>query len=319
LGDNVLVTGGAGLIGSHLAEGFLTKGRTVHVLDNLSTGCYENIPEGATFTEGDICDADFVMALFKLHKFDIVCHFAAKPLETISHWIRRDIYNTNVLGSVNLINAALATGVKWFIFASSVDVENIKPDPYGISKLAIEMDLDAAYNQFGMKTVSVRMSNVYGPRMCIGEVYRNVIGRFIHKLSHGEPLPVMGDGHYRRPFTYVRDITDMISKHFCYEMNGGSGGYFTIAHPRVYSINHVADRMATLWNGKGPDIEWLPGRPNDPHEIFFHSHVECPTSLDVGLAETMKWAQEGKLNRRSSVVTPEITRDIPEVWRPHLK
>src|SRR5881394_790624 len=158
----VLVTGGAGFIGAHVARHLLEAGHDVVVLDDLSGGYEENVPAGATFIAGSVTDPELVDELFRAHDFVHVFHLAAYAAEGLSHFIRRFNYTNNVLGSVNLINEAVRHDVKCFVFTSSIAVygagqvpmrEDMVPrpeDPYGIAKYAVEMDLRAAHEMFGL-------------------------------------------------------------------------------------------------------------------------------------------------------------------------
>ncbi|MFM9986476.1 MAG: NAD-dependent epimerase/dehydratase family protein, partial [Flavobacteriales bacterium] len=163
-----LVTGGAGFIGAHVSRELLALGHRVVVLDDLSGGFEENIPSGAKFIQGSITDVALVTGLFKEHRFDYVYHLAAYAAEGLSHFIRRYNYETNLIGSINLINESVKHEVKCFVFTSSIAVygkgqvpmrEDMMPlpeDPYGISKLAVELDLKSAHEMFGLNYVIFR-------------------------------------------------------------------------------------------------------------------------------------------------------------------
>src|SRR5882757_8393154 len=154
---SVLVTGGAGFIGSHVVKHCLAMGYEVVVLDDLSGGFEDHIPSGALFVEGSVTDHDLITDLFNTHKFTFVYHLAAYAAEGLSHFIRRYNYNTNLVGSVNLINESVKHKVKCFVFTSSIAVygalkppmlESMQPvpeDPYGIAKYAVEQDLKVTH------------------------------------------------------------------------------------------------------------------------------------------------------------------------------
>src|ERR1700744_2555671 len=160
-----LITGGAGFIGSHVVKHCLAMGHEVVVLDDLSGGFEDHIPEGAVFVKGSVTDHALVIELFDRYRFDYVYHLAAYAAEGLSHFIRRFNYTTNLIGSVNLINAAVKHKVKCFVFTSSIAVygkgqlpmtEEMTPepeDPYGVSKYAVELDLRAAHEMFGLNYV----------------------------------------------------------------------------------------------------------------------------------------------------------------------
>lgn len=146
--SQILVTGGAGFMGSHLSRELLNDGHSVTVLDDLSGGFEDNLPRAADLIQGSINDVDLVSRLFEQRRFEYVYHLAAYAAEGLSHFIKRYNYNNNLIGSVNLINAAINHGVKCFVFTSSIAVygsslelpmsESSQPQPedsYGIAKL----------------------------------------------------------------------------------------------------------------------------------------------------------------------------------------
>src|SRR6185436_14584617 len=211
-----LVTGGAGFIGSHVADELLKEGQQVVVLDDLSGGFTENVPSGAIFVRGSITDQDLVNRLFDRYSFANVYHLAAYAAEGLSHFIKRFNYNNNLIGSVNLINASLNSGrVKCLVFTSSIAVygrnqvpmtEDLVPqpeDPYGIAKYAVELDLKESHEMFGLNHIIFRPHNVYGERQNIGDRYRNVIGIFMNQILRGEPMTIFGDGEQTRAFSHI--------------------------------------------------------------------------------------------------------------------
>ncbi len=126
--SKVFVSGGAGFIGSHIAEELIKNGHQVTVLDDLSGGFQDNLVEGVNFVQGSIVDSDLVNNLFSQERFEYVFHLAAYAAEGLSHFIKRFNYNNNLIGSVNLINASVNTGVKCFVFTSSIAVYGASPE-----------------------------------------------------------------------------------------------------------------------------------------------------------------------------------------------
>lgn len=187
-----LVNGDAGFIGSHVAEHLLRSGHDVVVLDDLSGGFVANVPPSAIFVQGSILDTKLIDNLFARHHFKYVYHLAAYTAEGLSHSIKRFNYMNNLIGSVNLINASVNHDVDCFVFTSSIAVygagqspltEGVTPKPedsYGIAKLAVEQELRAYHEMFGLDSIVFRPHNAYGERQYIGDRYRNVVGIFMN-------------------------------------------------------------------------------------------------------------------------------------------
>lgn len=257
--DTVLVIGGAGFIGSHVAKWLVEAGYRVVVLDDLSGGFTENIPAGAEFVQGSVQDAALVDNLFAKEKFSYVFHLAAYAAEGLSHFIKNFNYQNNLVGSVNLINAAVNVGtVKYFVFTSSIAVygrnqtpmtEDLVPlpeDPYGISKYAVEFDLKEAQEMFGLNYVIFRPHNVYGEHQNIGAPYRNVIGIFMRQILTGKPLTIFGDGEQVRAFSYIDDVAPVIAASI--EPPAAWNQLYNIGADRPWTVNELA---TTVCNAMG--------------------------------------------------------------------
>lgn len=217
---NILVTGGAGFIGSNITDAYIKLGHKVIIIDNMSTGVKEYINPSAEFYEMDICD-ESIGEVFKKHKIDIINHHAAQiDLRKSVDNPKFDI-NVNVIGSVNLLQNALEHGVKKFIFASTGGAIYGEHDyfpadenhptrpyaPYGINKLTVEKYLFYYNHVFGLDYVVFRYANVYGPRQNPhGEC--GVIAIFTDKILKGtEPL-INGDGLQTRDYVFVEDVVN---------------------------------------------------------------------------------------------------------------
>ena len=222
MSSQVLVTGAAGFIGSHVCKHLLKAGHQVIGLDDLSGGFRDYVPAGVKFVRGSITDVALVQKLHAGHKFEHVFHLAAYAAEGLSHFIKHFNYTNNLLGSVNLINAAVNHNVKCFVFASSIAVygrnqvpmtEEAVPqpeDPYGIAKYAVELDLKEAHEMFGLNYIVFRPHNVYGENQNLGDRYRNVIGIFMNQIMQGRPMTIFGDGKQTRAFSYIDDVAPVI-------------------------------------------------------------------------------------------------------------
>ncbi len=210
--SRILVTGGAGFIGSHVAGALVRRGHEVTVLDDLSGGFSDNVPRDATLVRGSIVDHALVDRLCEERRFTHIYHLAAYAAEGLSHFIKRFNYTNNVVGSVNLINAAVNTGVQTFVFTSSIAVYGSSPglpmteetplqpeDSYGIAKQAIELELKTCLDLFGLDFVIFRPHNVYGPQQNIADRYRNVIGIFMNQILQGLPMTISVTASRRAP------------------------------------------------------------------------------------------------------------------------
>lgn len=215
-----LVTGGAGFIGSHIAEALAARGDTVHVLDNLSTGFRTNvevIKGDVHFFEGDINDADLVDQA--MDGVDCVYHQAA--LASVPRSVKQplDTNHACVTGTLNILDRARRNGVRRVVYAASSSAYGDQPfsskreidlpaplSPYAVAKLAGEYYCHAFYHTYGLETVCIRYFNVFGPRQDPGSPYSAVIPLFITALLSGEAPVVYGDGQQTRDFTYVANV-----------------------------------------------------------------------------------------------------------------
>jgi UDP-glucose 4-epimerase len=266
----VLVTGGAGFIGSHVAEALVARGCEVTVFDDLSGGFADNVPRSARFIRGSITDHAAVDRLFAEGRFDYVYHLAAYAAEGLSHFIKRFNYTNNVIGSVNLINAAINTGVKGFVFTSSIAVygqsslvamtEDTVPepeDPYGIAKYAVERELAASHAMFGLDYMIFRPHNVYGPRQNLGDRYRNVVGIFMNQILQGQPMTIFGDGTQTRAFSYIDDVAPVMAA--AIDEPRAWNQVFNVGADQPWPLNDLAARVAAAM-GVEPRITHLPAR-----------------------------------------------------------
>lgn len=325
-----LVTGGAGFIGAHLARELLARGHTVVVMDDLSGGFLRNVPASATFVQGSITDEGAVAGLFKAHRFDYVFHLAAYAAEGLSHFIRRFNYTNNLLGSVNLLNQSVLAGVKRFVFTSSIAVYGAGPlplkeehtprpeDPYGVAKLAVEMDLHAAHEMFGIDYTVFRPHNVYGEYQHIGDRYRNVVGIFMNQIMAGTDLSVFGDGMQTRAFSYVADIIPAMVR--CVEMDAAKNQVFNVGGDTPYTVKELAEAVVRIAGGKAK-LNFLPARQEVLHAYSDHTKVsrvfgeQKPTSLEEGLRRMWTWAKALGPQEPTRFAGIEVDRNVPEFWK----
>lgn len=328
----VLVTGGAGFIGSHVAQHCLNLGFEVVVLDDLSGGFEDHIPQGCTFVEGSVYDHELVSNLFRQYKFEYVYHLAAYAAEGLSHFIRRFNYNTNLVGSINLINEAVKHKVKCFVFTSSIAVygagqlpmtEDTVPqpeDPYGVSKYAVEMDLKAAHEMFGLNYVIFRPHNVYGENQNIGDKYRNVIGIFMNQIMQGKQLTIFGDGTQTRAFSYIDDVAIPIAK--CVNNEKAYNQVFNIGADKPYSVNELATVVSDEF-GVQPNINYLSARNEVLHAYSDHTKAhaifgkDAHSGIDLkeGIHRMAEWAKKVGARASQEFANIEITEKLPDGWQ----
>jgi UDP-glucose 4-epimerase len=328
--SRVLVTGGAGFIGSHVAEALIHRGHEVTVLDDLSGGFRDNVVDGASFVQGSITDAPVVDRLFAEGAFDYVYHLAAYAAEGLSHFIKRFNYTNNVVGSVNLLNASINTGVKGFVFTSSIAVYGASPelpmteqtvprpeDSYGIAKFAVEQELHACREMFGLDFIIFRPHNVFGPRQNVGDRYRNVITIFMNQVLQGKPMTIFGDGTQTRAFSYIDDVAPIIAE--AIEVPAAWNTVFNIGADRPYSLNELAQEIA-LALGVSPQVTHLPARLEVQHAHSSHDKVrqvfgERPqTTLTDGLRATAAWVKPRGARTSAPFSNIEVMKNLPAVW-----
>jgi UDP-glucose 4-epimerase len=310
---NILVTGGAGFIGSHLADRLVGEGHYVVVLDNEATGRRANLPAAARYVKGDVTRlADLEQAFGT--GLDAVCHIAGQVSLIRSFTDPVVDLRTNVEGTVNVLQLCVKYRVPRLLYASSMTVygdTGVLPTPeetpcqpvsyYGITKYAAEryvrttaerVDLD-----FDFHVTCFRMYNVYGPRQALDNPYQGVLGIFLGNLLRGEPLTIFGDGEQSRDFVYISNVVDAwvgaLGNPASY------GGVFNLGSGRRLSINRLADHVLTAFERTraSDTVVYAPGRPGEQR------HVEADITqarailgwepkvpFAAGLAETVKWA-----------------------------
>lgn len=324
-----LVTGGAGFIGSHVAAECVRLGHRTVVLDDLSGGFRDQSPAGAEFVEGSVSDANLVRTLFQQHRFDYVYHLAAYAAEGLSHFIRRFTYGTNLVGTVNLINEAVKSATKCFVFTSSIAVygkgqlpmsEDLIPlpeDPYGISKYAAELDLRTAHEFFGLNYIIFRPHNVYGEHQNLGDPYRNVLGIFMNQILSGCPMTIFGDGEQTRAFTHIDDVAPHIARSVhCPE---AYNQVFNIGADQPYTVNDLARVVAACFHTE-VRIQRLPARQEVVHAYASHTKasrllgVQPTVSLDVGVQRMAQWARQVGSRKSKPFDQIELTVKLPPSW-----
>ena len=324
------MTGGAGFIGSHVADALIARGHDVTLLDDLTGGFAENVPGAAAFVRGSVTDHALVNGLFAERRFEHVYHLAAYAAEGLSHFIKRFNYTNNVIGSVNLLNASVNTGVKTFIFTSSIAVYGNTPPPmteddvpvpedsYGIAKYAVEMELRACRDLFGLNYVIFRPHNVYGPRQNIGDRYRNVVGIFMNQILQQQPMTIFGDGTQTRAFSYIDDVAPLIAD--VIGIPAAWNDTFNVGADKPYALLQLADAVAHAM-GVEPRVVHLDARHEVQHAHASHDKVRrvfgAPpqTPLEDGLARMAAWVRDHGARVSAPFDAIEIARNLPASWQ----
>ena len=297
----ILVTGGAGFIGSHLVDRLIELGHKVVVLDNLSTGTKENVNKKAKFYKIDICNPK-IFEIFKKEKPDIVYHFAFQI--NVRKSVENPIENakTNIFGSLNILENCRKYKVKKFIFASSVGVygnpkflpikENhpLNPiSPYSITKLTIEKYLQF-YQTQGLDFVSLRFSNISGPRQrSSGE--GGVVGIFIDRILKGKRPIIFGNGNQTRDFLYVADAVETA----ILALRAKTGSIYNVSTNKETKIKDLLKLITKILNKKAKPI-FKPFRQGE----IIRSIIDCSKikkelgwqpnyDLEEGIEKTIEW------------------------------
>ncbi|MBK8944461.1 MAG: NAD-dependent epimerase/dehydratase family protein [Ignavibacteriae bacterium] len=268
----IVVTGGAGFIGSHIVEYWSNNGAEVHVLDNLRSGFEKNIAnfKNVVFQKGSITDKNFVSKV--LENTDYVFHLAA--LISVPESLEKpdECLDINVKGLLNVLDAAKLHGIKKVVHSSSAAIYGDDPrlpkdismrpkpqTPYGITKLDGEYYLQMYFEQYGLQTTSLRYFNVFGPRQDPKSQYAAAIPIFVYKALKNEPIIVYGDGEQTRDFVYVKDV---VAANVLAANSENVIGVFNVANERAITINDLAKLIIKTTNSKS-EIVYQPIRPGD--------------------------------------------------------
>lgn len=304
----VLVTGGAGFIGSNLADELLRQGAKVSIIDDLSTGNIENIKEingDFDFVEGDIND-DAALSR-AIDGVEIVFHQAALPSVPRSVENPAETHRVCVDGTFNLLLKSKESGVRRFIYAASSSaygdqptlpkVETMKADPlspYAVAKLTGELYLRSFNNVYGLETFALRYFNVFGPRQNPSSMYSGVISRFIDALMKGTTPTIYGDGEQSRDFTYVANVVDANIK--AAQTMSGIGQSMNVANGERITLNQLLEVLKKITDNPGVTPEYLEPRRGDvKHSQADNSlaveHLDYKelVGLEEGLKRTIDW------------------------------
>jgi UDP-glucose 4-epimerase len=310
----VLVTGGAGFIGSHLCRRLLADGHTVSVVDNEFNGRRENVPTDVWFAKADVIRPDEIEPAFA-RGLDAVCHIAGQVSIIRSFSDPVADLRTNVEGTVNVLKLCLKHKVPRLIYASSMtlygdsksvpmsETEPCRPDSYyGITKYAAERYVHSTAERpdldFDFSVTSLRMYSVYGPGQSYNNPYQGVLGIFSGNLLRGEPITIFGDGEQTRDFVYIDDIVEGWGR--ALNTPASRGAIINLGSGRSLSINELAAHAIAAFGHPpgGYKLIRAPGRPGEQRAVRADIGLaksilgwEPKTSFETGLARTIHWAR----------------------------
>lgn len=301
--DKVLITGGAGFIGSHTADLLMEQGIPVRVLDNLSSGHRHNLPEQhplLEFIEGDICDAKTVSKA--MNGVSHCLHLAAQVSVVASLEDPEFSAKQNILGFVNVLDAARNTNVKRLVYASSAAIYGEPPrlpldetldvkqlSPYGLEKQINEQYCDLYHRLYNFSSLGMRFFNVYGPRQDPKSPYAGVIALFVDRISARQPVTVFGDGKQTRDFIFVRDVarTNIAALQSSYQ------GACNVATGKQTSLLDLINTLSEL-TGNQTEINFADFRTGDiihslanPKRMNKELSIIAETTLKDGLQQLL--------------------------------
>lgn len=331
----ILVTGVAGFLGSHVADHLLRAGHTVVGIDNLQGGYEENVPPGVRFFKMDIRDQSAVNRLFSHIKFKAVIHCAAFAAENLSHNCRIHTYQSVVLGSAVMVNAAINHGVEVFVSMSSIAIYGHQTppfsektpafpcDPYGAARTCMEADLRAATAQFGMPHLIFRPHNIIGVRQNIADRTRNVASIFVRQALTKRPFTIFGDGQQTRGFSPVSKVASIIAASV--DRPETWNNTLNIGGDRVMSVMRLACVVAER-AGVDVEVQYFPERNEAKHAHSDHTEVkrvfgdlaEAPESIEDTIGEMIDEARRIPMRPLLPLPGIEIQKNLNPAWTSQL-
>lgn len=320
----IIVTGGAGFIGTHLCRRLIADGHVVTVIDNESNSSRERIPQGARFCFGDVTRPQDLEGVFA-EGHDAVCHLAGQV--SIIRAFDNPVADlrTNVEGTVNVVQMCIAHRIPRLVYASSMtaygdtsvvptpESEPCRPDSYyGITKFAAERFVHATAERpdldLPLLVTSLRMFSVYGPGQAWDNPYQGVLGIFLGRLQRGEPITIFGDGEQTRDFVFIGDIIDAWMGTLN-NQDATKGKIFNLGSGRPLSINELANKVLAAHGLSRDtyDVRNAATRPGEQRQVqadIRHARDtfgwQPKTSFEDGLAATMRWAGGDEVSRASA-------------------
>lgn len=331
MSKKVLITGVAGLLGSRLADWLIENVEDVVVcgIDDLSGGYKENVNPNVYFWNMNLTEHP-IENCFEVFKPDYVFHFAAYAAEGLSPFIREYNYTNNLVSTTRIVNLCIKHNVKRLVFTSSMavyghgeggifheDMLRNPIDPYGVAKMASEMDIQIAGEQHGLDWCIIRPHNVYGVKQNIWDKYRNVLGIWMYQHLNGEPMTIFGDGEQTRAFSFIDDSLEPLWNSAV--KPEASKQIINLGGIEEISIKEALNTLQEVIGGG--EIIYLEGRHEVKHAIpTFQKSIdilgfEYKTSLKEGLTKMWEWAKEQPKRERFVWPEYELDKGIYSFWK----
>ena len=330
---SILITGNAGLLGSRLADWILENHPEYEVvgIDDLSGGYIENVDPRVVFYRRDL-SKDKITDIFDKHEFMYVFHMACYAAEGLSPFMRMFNDRNNMLSTDNIINECINHDIKRLIYTSSMSVygwgerrgeefdEDDRPepiDPYAVSKYACEMNIKIAGEQHGLDWCIIRPHNVYGEKQNIWDKYRNVLGIWMYKILHNEPMLIYGDGEQTRAFSYIDDCLPAFWNAAVFPE--ASKEIINVGGVRGYSINEAAELLCKIVGYEKVEhkearheVKHAVPKPDKSIKLLGYKQK---TSLEEGLRKMWEWAQKQPDRPQYKWENYEITKGLYSFWK----
>lgn len=342
MSKTLLITGSAGLIGSHLVHRFISMGYKVIGIDNLIGGYESNMPRGIIdfyYFKADILDNKAIKEIFDHYTPDIVIHCAALAHEGLSVFSPKTITENIYSGTVSVASAAIASNVSLFINTSSMArygntptpfTENSIPnpiDPYGMAKLHAEQQLNLLSDIHGMKVLHVVPHNVCGPHQCYSDPFRNVMSIFANRILHGKPVYIYGDGEQKRSFSHVTDCIEAYVKLVELHENFTYNSVFNIGPDdgSEITINKLASIVGKHFN-TNTEIIRVPSRPREVTDAWVSTDKAkrelgyiTKYSTEDTVNDTVTWIKQNPIRDFNYHLDIEIINSkTPKTWTDQL-
>lgn len=332
----ILVTGGAGFMGSHLVDHLVNEGHEVYSVDDLSGGFMENVHPKANFIKLDLRDKEGTAKLVREVQPEIIYHLAADATEGRSQFMPIECNSRNHVAFLNLLIPAIKKGFEKVVVCSSMAVygnqkppfsENMEPKPediYGLSKFAMEKSTEILSKVHGFRYTIMRPHNVYGPRQNMTDPYRNVIAIFINCLLRNKSFYIYGDGEQKRSFSYINDINPCLAKAGFEKKSDGE--IINLGPAEEQTINYLAQSLLTIFQLEHLKPSYLPSRPQEVKFAWCtHTKAEqllgfkTTVSFEEGLRKMVDWAKQiGPKETRYVDELELISHNTPKTWSERL-